>query len=257
MDLCLENKRVLVTGASRGIGLEIAKHFLQEGAKVVISSRGEKLLTQAQNELASAFSKERILALPCDFTKANDVKKLYESIDKEFSGIDIVVANIGDGRSVADPIPEQQQWQQLWNINFETGLNTARIFLPMLEKSSGSLLFISSITALEAFGAPVDYSTAKSAIVAFSKNLARKVAEKVRVNVIAPGNVNFPDSSWDAKIKQDHERVDKIIESTVPMKRFGTPDEIADAALFLSSDRASFITGSVLVVDGGQTVGVF
>jgi 3-oxoacyl-[acyl-carrier protein] reductase len=257
MDLGLKGKRVLVTGGSRGIGLEIAKHFLQEGSKVVVSSRGQEQLTQAETELASEYGEENILSCACDFTKADDVNKLSEYIEKQCSGIDVVVANVGDGRSVSDPIPHQEQWQRMWNINFETGLNTARIFLPMLEKSSGSLLFISSIAALEAFGAPVDYSTAKSAIVAFSINLARKVANKVRVNVIAPGNVNFPGSSWDEKIKQDAERVDQIIKSTVPMQRFGTPDEIADAALFLCSDRASFITGSVLVVDGGQTVGVF
>jgi 3-oxoacyl-[acyl-carrier protein] reductase len=257
MDLGLKNKRVLVTGASRGIGLEIAKHFLKEGAKVAISSRGKEQLIKAENELLSQFDKENILVQVCDFTQVEAVNSLAECIEKQWSGIDIVVANIGDGRSVSDPIPQQEQWQNLWNVNFETSLITARTFFPMLENSSGTLLFVSSITALEAFGAPVDYSTAKSAVVAFSKNLARKVADRVRVNVIAPGNVNFPGSSWDEKIKKDPEGVDQIIKSTVPMKRFGTPDEIADAALFLCSDRASFITGTVLVVDGGQTVGIF
>ena len=257
MDLGLKDKRVLVTGSSRGIGLEIVQHFLREGAKVVISSRGEEQLLKVKSELIVNYGEERILSYACDFSVPTDVKKLATYIDHEWSGIDIVVANIGDGRSVPDPIPEAEQWQRLWNINFETALLTARTFLPMLEDSKGNLLFISSITALEAFGAPVDYSTAKSAVVAFSKNLARKVAGKVRVNVVAPGNVNFSGGSWDEKIKQDPERVDQIIKSTVPMQRFGTPDEIADAALFLCSDRASFITGSVLVVDGGQTVGIF
>jgi len=257
MDLGLKNKRVLVTGASRGIGLEIARHFLQEGAKVAISSRGQEQLTKAENELMSQFGKENVLAQVCNFTQVDAVNGLAEYIEDQWFGIDIVVANIGDGRSVSDPIPQQEQWQNLWNVNFETSLITARTFYPMLENSSGTLLFVSSITALEAFGAPVDYSTAKSAVIAFSKNLARKVADKVRVNVIAPGNVNFPGGSWDEKIKQDPDRVEKIIKLTVPMKRFGTPDEIADAALFLCSERASFITGSVLVVDGGQTVGIF
>lgn len=257
MDLLLKNKRVLVTGGSRGIGLEIARHFLQEGAVVVISSRGQEQLTRAESELVSKFGQENVMSQTCDFTKVESVNELAEYIEEQWSGIDIVVANIGDGRSVSDPIPEHEQWQKLWNVNFETSLITARRFLPMLENSSGALLFISSITALEAFGAPVDYSTAKSAVIAFSKNLARKVADRVRVNVIAPGNVNFPGSSWDEKIKLDPERVEQIIKSTVPMQRFGSPDEIAYAALFLCSDRASFITGSVLVVDGGQTVGIF
>ena len=110
---------------------------------------------------------------------------------------------------------------------------------------------------MEAFGAPVDYSTAKSAVSALAKNMARKLAQEVRVNVLAPGNVYFPGGSWDEKIQQDPDRVERIIESTVPMNRFGTPEEMADAVLFLCSERAKFITGSTLVVDGGQTVGVF
>jgi 3-oxoacyl-[acyl-carrier protein] reductase len=128
----------------------------------------------------------------------------------------------------------------------------------MLEKSKGCLLFISSITGMEAFGAPTDYSTAKSAIIALAKNMARKLAsDGIRVNVIAPGNVYFKGGSWDEKIQQDKKRVDKILKLTVPMNRFAIPQEIANSAVFLCSDRAGFITGTTLVVDGGQTVGVF
>jgi 3-oxoacyl-[acyl-carrier protein] reductase len=133
-------------------------------------------------------------------------------------------------------------------------LNTARVFLPLLQKSSGNLLFIASITGLEAVGAPVDYSTAKTAVIAFAKNLARKVAPEVRVNVIAPGNVHFTRSSWEDKIQTDPKIIEQMLQTKVPMKRFGTPQEIADVVTFLSSARASFITGFVIVVDGGQTV---
>jgi 3-oxoacyl-[acyl-carrier protein] reductase len=171
--------------------------------------------------------------------------------------VDVVVVNVGDGRSVPDPLPDDEQWKKTWNSNFESALKTARTFLPMLKKSNGCLLFVSSIAGMEAFGAPTDYSTSKAAIIALAKNMARKLAPSVRVNIIAPGNVYFKGGSWDEKIQQNKKCVDEIIKSTVPMNRFASPQEIANSAVFLCSDRASFITGTTLVVDGRQTVGVF
>ena len=109
---------------------------------------------------------------------------------------------------------------------------------------------------MESIGAPVDYSTAKTAIIALAKNLSKKLSKDVRVNVLSPGNILFPGGSWDEKVKQDPEGINKLIKSSVPMNRFGTSDEVSDAAVFLCSERASFITGSVLVIDGGQTVGL-
>jgi len=257
MNLGLCNKRVLITGASKGIGASIAKGFLAEGAKVFIVSRGSKQLNKTKNSFVSEFGQEQVVAEECDCTNPNSLKLLEYSIEKQWGGIDIVVANIGNGRSVSDAIPSEVQWKKIWDSNFESAIHTARTFLPMLKDSKGSLLFISSITAMEAFGAPVDYSTAKTAVMALAKNMARKLAEEVRVNVLAPGNVYFDGGSWDEKIKQDKKEVEKIIKNTVPMNRFGLPEEIADSAVFLCSERAKFITGSVLVIDGGQRVGVF
>ena len=160
-----------------------------------------------------------------------------------------MVANVG---IVPDPVPDDEKWSQVWQTNFETALTITRTCLPMLQARQGSLLFISSITGLSALGAPVDYSVAKTAFIALAQNLARKVAPKVRVNVIAPGNVFFSGGSWDEKVKAQPETVESMLLSQVPLQRFGTPEEIADAAVFLCSPRASFITGSVLRVDGGQ-----
>jgi len=257
MDLGLKDKHVLITGSSRGIGAATAKTFLEEGASVCLVSRGSEQLFQTEVELQSTFGKERVFAEKCDCTDVNSLSLLHDRLCQKLNQLDIVVANIGDGRSVPDALPDADQWQKTWNNNFESTLHTARTFLPLLMQSNGCLLFISSITAMEAFGAPVDYSTAKTAVAALAKNMARKLAQDIRVNVLAPGNVFFPGGSWDEKIKQDARRVENIIESTVPMNRFGTPEEMADAAVFLCSERAKFITGSVMVVDGGQTVGVF
>ena len=235
----------------------MAKRFLEEGAKVYIVSRGSPQLFETASKLKAQFNETSILADTCDCTDPKSLSSMQKRILEIWGGLDIVVANMGDGRSVPDAIPSDEQWKKTWKNNFESALHTARTFLPLVQEAKGNILFISSIAAMEAFGAPVDYSTAKTAVAAFSKNMARKLALEVRVNVLAPGNVYFPEGSWDEKMKQDPERVKKIIESTVPMNRFGTPGEMADAAVFLCSSRAAFITGSLLSVDGGQTVGVF
>jgi len=257
MELGLTGKRVLITGASMGIGVAIARSFLEEGANVCIVSRGSEQLYITERSLAAKFGAERVISNKCDCTSADSLQSLQKAVTSQWDGIDIVVANVGDGRSVSDALPDDKQWKKTWDNNFESALQTSRAFLPLLKESKGCLLFVSSIAAMEAFGAPVDYSTAKTAVVALAKNMARKLAQEVRINVLAPGNVWFKNGSWDEKLKQDAPRVEKIIESTVPMNRFGTPEDIASAAIFLCSERASFMTGSVMVVDGGQTVGIF
>jgi len=256
MNLGLQNKNVLITGASRGIGFAIAESFLKEGAKVMLVSRGSEQLKESVSLLRDKFGDSQVEIGVCDCANQESLKSLSKKIIQKWLKIDIIISNVGDGRSVSEAIPSDMEWKKSWSNNFESALLTSRIFLPFLQKSKGCLLFISSIAGVEAFGAPVNYSTAKSAIIAFSKNLSRKVAEDVRVNVIAPGNIIFPGSSWDIKMQKNPLDTQEIIANSVPMKRFGMPDEIADAVVFICSDRAKFITGSVLVIDGGQTVGV-
>ena len=256
MNLELNNKKILITGSSRGIGLSIAKGFLKEGGKVFLVSRGSTMLFENERILQSKYGIKNIFSSRCDCTNVQSLVSLSKKVQQVWGSLDIVIVNVGDGQSSEDALPNNEQWQKTWNNNFESALQTARIFLPMLEKSNGCLLFISSITGIEAFGAPTDYSTAKTAIIALAKNMARKLAPNVRVNVVAPGNVYFEGGTWDEKIKNNKKKVDEIIKSTVPMNRFATPEEIADSVLFLCSNRASFITGATMVVDGGQTVRV-
>ena len=257
MNLGLNGKNVIVTGSSKGIGLSIAKGFLEEGANVCIASRGSKKLFEIEKELKKKFSSEKVLAIQCDCVNSDSLTSAREKIETLWGGLDIVVINVGSGTSSLDALPSKGDWEISWNNNFESALQTSRTFLPTLNGSEGNLLFISSIAGIESFGAPTAYSTAKAAIIALSKNMARKLAPNVRVNVLAPGNVFFKGGTWDHKIKKNKHLVEEMLDEKVPMGRFASPEEISDAAVFLCSERAKFITGSTLVVDGGQTVGYY
>jgi 3-oxoacyl-[acyl-carrier protein] reductase len=256
VDSGIKNKKFLVTGSSRGIGFFVAQRLLEEGAVVCLTSRSQKDLAKANDSLRKKFGSEKVLPWVTDFCDPIQIEKLKDSLICEWNGIDGVVANVGDGRSVSVPISSTEHWQRIWSVNFDSALNTSRTFIPQLRESRGSIVFVSSICGVEALGAPVDYSVAKSAIISLAKNLSRKVAPDVRVNVVAPGNVYFKGGVWDEKMKSEQQKTEEMIKSKVPMKRFGKPEEIADAVVFLSSERASFITGSVLRVDGGQTTGL-
>jgi 3-oxoacyl-[acyl-carrier protein] reductase len=258
MELNIHGKRVLITGSSRGIGLAIARAFLAEGAAVFLTSRNPADLELLRNNLAMEFASEALFAGACDFTDVQQIKQLKNYLMKNWDGLDALILNAGSGKSVADPIPSQENFASIMQLNFAAAVNTTREFYSLIRESRGNIIFIASIAGLEAFGAPVDYAVAKSAIIAFAKNLARKVAvDGVRVNCVAPGNIYFKGGSWDEKMTAAPERIMKRIEAAVPMRRFGRPEEIADAVIFLASERSSFTTGACLIVDGGQTVGVF
>lgn len=257
MNLGLIDKRVLIAGASRGIGFAMAEGFLREGARVALLARSPEPLSESACRLAEEYDETRVLVFLTDCADEFAWPAVLEKIGAAWGGLDVAIANAGDGRGPQDALPDAVRFGKAWRNNFTTAEVTARATLPMLEASGGCLLFVSSIAGLEAIGAPTDYSVAKTALIALNKQLSRRLAPGVRVNCLAPGNVNFPGGNWDAKIQADPHRVAALIQATVPMQRFGTPEEMADAALFLCSDRARFITGTCLVVDGGQTVSVF
>jgi 3-oxoacyl-[acyl-carrier protein] reductase len=257
MDLKLAKVRTLIAGASQGIGYAMAEAFLKEGAYVVMLARDPARLTKSAEQLSRIYGEHCILAFPMDCSLATEWPNVIGSIKSAWGGLDVVVANVGDGRGTQDPIPNADRFASAWRVNFTTAEETARATLPMLEVNSGCLLFVSSIAGLEAIGAPTDYSVSKAALVALTKQMARRLAPMVRVNCLAPGNIIFSGGSWDAKNQVDPKHVKAFIDAAVPMRRFGTPEEIADAAVFLCSNRAQFITGACLVVDGGQTVSLF
>ena len=253
MELSLNNKQVIVTGGTRGIGLSIAQKFLEEGAILHLISRTEN--PQLLAELNAKFG-PRVFHYCCDITQEKKLGNVSEAILKKTKEtVNILVVNVGHGAGSQEAIGDTLEWNRIWDLNFNSALYSTIVFQDALLKNSGNIIFISSIAGIEMVGAPTAYATAKSAMIALSKNLSVKLAPHVRVNVIAPGNIYFKGGTWDLKVQENKVKVEAMLDEKVPLKTMGTPEDIANAVVFLASDRAKFITGACLTIDGGQTTG--
>ncbi len=255
MDIGLKQKVAFIAGSSRGIGLAIARAFLCEGAKVVITGRNSVSLREASSSLVSEADSQCILPFSGDMTDPTDIQRALVETMTTFGRVDAIVANVGSGTVRGGWKLNLQDWQSALNINLLGGVALASAALPLLIASGGgSFTFISSIAGCEAINAPITYSAAKAAVLSAMKNFSRLLGPQgVRINAVLPGNVLFPGGSWERNLAERREFFEQYIKSEVPLQRFGKPEEIADAVVFLASARASFITGACLVVDGGQT----
>ena len=248
MELSLVNKSVLVTGSSFGIGLQIAKSFSSEGCKVGINGRNHETLIKASSEIPSS---KFFLG---DVTKPNDASNIALNFYEEFGSMDILICNVGSGKSVPPGSESYEEWQRMFSMNLWSTTNIVEASLPYLKSSKGVIVCISSICGIECIpGAPVAYSCAKSALNAYIKNISRYLAtSNVRINGIAPGNIYFEGSTWHQKQLSQPVLVEAMLRDNVPLSRFGNPQEIANLCLFLASPLSSFATGSIWTLDGGQ-----
>ncbi len=249
MELNLKGKIALVTGSSRGIGAGIAKSLHHEGCTVILNSRKTEDLKKFESEF-----KERVDHFACDVSLISDCEKLKEYIEKKYGKIDILVLNVGSGKSA--PLGEEKaaDWETSLSSNLFPVVHLVEVLRPMLEKSSTVTTIISSICGIEYIPAPATYTTIKSALHAYAKTMSKFFARSGgRVNVVSPGNILFEGSTWETKLSQNKTNVEEYISKEVPLNRFGRPDEIGDLVVYLSSSRATFITGANFVIDGGQT----
>ena len=255
MDLHLDGKVVLVAGSSRGIGLATARAFLAEGCRTIITGRDRVALATALSGMKAESGPERLMGFEGDLRQPDVIAALLSSVNDRWGGLDCLVANIGTGRGPIGWDVEEADWSRLFEDNLSSTYRLVQQVLPaMTQARQGSIVLVASIVGLESTPAPLPYSAAKAALVSYGKNLARQLgAFNVRVNSVAPGNILFAGGSWERHLAERRGEVLRQIEAEVPMNRFGTPEEIADVIVFLSSDRAAFITGSCVVVDGGQT----
>lgn len=254
MDLGLYGKVAIVTGASRGIGQGIARSLAAEGCRLVICARGVEAL-QATAEMLREQGAE-VEALVLDVTHPEAGIRLVQTARERFGRLDILVGNAGGNRRGYFEETSEEDWSALIELNLQAHLRCARAAIPVMKAQGGGVMvFIASIFGREAGGPGLSiYNSTKSALISAAKILALELAPyNIRVNTVAPGSIRFPGGSWDRRLREDPEATRRFIAQNIPMGRFGTVEEVADVVTFLVSDRARWVTGTCLNVDGGQS----
>jgi 3-oxoacyl-[acyl-carrier protein] reductase len=246
MDLGLRGKAVIVTGASRGIGGAIARGFAAEGSNLAICARGSDGLEQAARELREMGI--TVFHEPVDVADATALDGFLERAHQTFGQIDVLVNNVATFNLSND----EAAWQEALNLTFLSYVRATNKVVPWMKAAGGgAIVHNSSIAGLEA-GWPATYAASKAALISHSKTMATELAAaRIRVNTVAPGSIEFPGGAW-AHLKESNNPMYDRVLATVPAGRFGTPEEVANAVVFLASERANWITGAVLTVDGGQ-----
>ncbi len=249
----LKDKVAVVTGASRGIGRAIAEQFAREGATVVICGRKQETLEQVASEAAARIGDcaGSIHPIVCHVGRAADIQRLVETTHRQFGRIDILVNNAATNIA-QEPVlqVDEARFDKMIEVNLKSAFRFIQAVAPgMCERGSGSIVNIASIAGLRPQYQGMLYSMTKAALIMMTQSYALELGPRgVRVNAIAPGLVQTVLSEYFWK---DEQKLRQIIEEQ-PVKHLGQPAEIAEIAVMLASDRASYLTGQTLVVDGGR-----
>lgn len=252
MDLGLAGRVALVSGASRGIGAAIARALAAEGVRLALCARSEAALGAVAAELADAGAE--VLAIPADVSEDGSVAAFVRAAEGRFGRTDILVSNA----SAFAVTPDRVGFERSFAVDLMGAVRLCEAVLPgMRARGEGSILLVSSVSAIEA--SPMDdygYVAAKAGLVAYAKKLAIHEAKHgIRVNALLPGSTLFPGGAWDGVRTRKPDLYERVV-ANIPFGRMGRPEEIADAAVWLVSARASWVTGQALAVDGGQTKGI-
>jgi NAD(P)-dependent dehydrogenase (short-subunit alcohol dehydrogenase family) len=242
----LEGKIVLVTGGNSGIGLATAKQFVNEGAYVFITGRREPELAAAVKEIG-----RNVTGVQGDVSNLADLDRLFAQIKREKGKLDIVFANAGVFKYAPFGTITEEFYDSTFNINVKGLLFTVQKALPLLPDGA-SIILNASIVASKGLPANSVYSASKAAVRSFARTWTTDLKDRrIRVNAVSPGPIDTPGLSKLLASSEMGQQRAKMISSTIPLSRLGTPDEIAKAVVFLASDDSSYITGTELFVDGG------
>jgi len=243
--LILKNKISLITGASRGIGRSIAIDFAKEGSTVFINSINKKNLEDAYRELKEIGA--NCFYYAADISNKDEVNNMFRYIYKKTERIDILVNNAGITRDSTLNKMEDENWDRVIEVNLKGAFNCCKAVLPkMRERNYGRIINISSVVGICGNFGQTNYSASKAGIIGLTKSLAYETASRgITVNSVAPG---FIDTDMIKTIPDD---IKQKILSTIPLKRFGFPEEVAKIVTFLASDNSSYITGQVFNINGG------
>ena len=237
---------VVISGATRGIGRAIAGNFLERGANVIGIYAGNSEAAASFSEQYKKYSSTLNL-LKCDISKEAEVMGLFEMVEEKYQSLDILINNAGIRKDAVLALMQTEQWQQVIDINLTgTYFMAKQAVLLMMKNKYGRIINITSPVAHLGFTGQANYAASKAGQVALTKTLAKEVAKKkITVNCVSPG---FIATDFINDLGKEQLAAYKKM---VPMRRFGTPEEVADAVLFLAGSRAAYITGTVLEVNGG------
>lgn len=256
MDLKLKDKVAIVTGSSRGIGWAIARGLVAEGCRVTLCGRTEADLEKAAAALrAEGGGPDRVLAVPADGTRAQDTARVVEETMHAFGRLDVLVNCFGRVPGAGKFLETSDElWAVGVDANILAPVRFSRLAAPHMHRGGGgAIVNIASIWGRESGGAAV-YNATKAGEIALAKALSRELAPlNIRVNSVAPGSILFPGGGWDNRVKEDPEGMARWVKAEIPFGRFGTAEEVADVVVFLCSERARWITGACITVDGGQS----
>jgi 3-oxoacyl-[acyl-carrier protein] reductase len=255
MDLQIAGKVAIVTGGSRGLGLSSARALASEGCHVAICARGVQRLEEAARELrTTAAARTQVLAVTADVSTPDGVARVMAETTSHLGGLDILVNNVGLARGAGLQDTGDEVWQEALDQTLFPAIRASRAALPYLQqRGGGTILLISSIFGREA-GGRMTYNAVKAAEISLGKSLAQQLAkDNIRVVTVAPGSILFPGGSWHARQQADPDGIADFVKRELPFGRFGRPEEVGDVVAFLASPRASWISGSTVVVDGCQS----